>query len=94
MSEGETERKRVWKTPPGVALCAEADIADRIARAQAIDLLVHGGFHFGHGAFGPHADQNDSLEAQLSVLHLVAIGSVLGADGGLTGNAAEGVALC
>ena len=56
--------------------------------------LVHGGFDFGHGAFGPHANQDDALEAQLSILHLIAIGGVFGADGGLTGNAAEGVALC
>ena len=46
------------------------------------------------GAFGPHANQDDALEAQLTVLHLIAIGGVLGANGGLTGNAAEGVALC
>ena len=56
--------------------------------------LVHGGFDFGHGAFGPHANQDDALEAQLTVLHLIAIGGVLGANGGLTGNATEGVALC
>ena len=27
-AEAPAERKRVWKTPPGVALCAEGDIAD------------------------------------------------------------------
>lgn len=46
MTEGPpTDRKRVWKTPPGVPLCAEADIADPGARAfvlQIGDAFFHG----------------------------------------------------
>ena len=39
------ERKRVWKTPPGVPLCAEADIGDPGARSfvlQIGDAFFHG----------------------------------------------------
>lgn len=39
------DRKRVWKTPPGVALCAESDIADPGARSfvlQIGDAFFHG----------------------------------------------------
>ncbi|SFS37983.1 Rieske (2Fe-2S) protein [Brevundimonas viscosa] len=46
MTEGPpTDRKRVWKTPPEVPLCAEADIADPGARAfvlQIGDAFFHG----------------------------------------------------
>ena len=40
-----SERARVWKTPPGVALCAEADIADPGARGVVLqigDAYFHG----------------------------------------------------
>ncbi|WP_122464688.1 Rieske (2Fe-2S) protein [Brevundimonas lutea] len=33
-----TERNRVWKTPPGVALCAEADLADPGARGFVLQI--------------------------------------------------------
>ena len=33
-----TERKRVWKTPPGVALCAEADLGDPGARGFVLQI--------------------------------------------------------
>ncbi len=39
------DRKRVWKTPPGVPLCAETDIADPGARSfvlQIGDAFFHG----------------------------------------------------
>jgi len=39
------DRKRVWKTPPGVALCAETDIADPGSRGfvlQIGDAYFHG----------------------------------------------------
>ena len=36
--EPPTERKRVWKTPPGVTLCAEADIADPGSRAFVLQI--------------------------------------------------------
>ena len=39
------ERKRVWKTPPNVPLCAEADIADPGSRSfvlQIGDAYFHG----------------------------------------------------
>ena len=39
------ERKRVWKTPPGVALCAEGDIADPGARGFVLQI----GEAFFHG---------------------------------------------
>ena len=41
MAEPETppaERKRVWKTPPGVTLCAENDIADPGSRAFVLQI--------------------------------------------------------
>ncbi|OGN43546.1 MAG: 2Fe-2S ferredoxin [Caulobacterales bacterium RIFCSPHIGHO2_01_FULL_70_19] len=44
-AEPPAERKRVWKTPPGVSLCAETDIADPGARAfvlQIGDAFFHG----------------------------------------------------
>ena len=34
-----TERKRVWKTPAGVALCAEGDIADPGSRGFVLQIL-------------------------------------------------------
>ncbi len=43
--EPAADRKRVWKTPPGVTLCAEADIADPGSRAfvlQIGDAFFHG----------------------------------------------------
>jgi nitrite reductase/ring-hydroxylating ferredoxin subunit len=39
------ERKRVWKTPAGVALCAEADLSDPGSRSfvlQIGDAFFHG----------------------------------------------------
>ena len=33
-----TERKRVWKTPPGVALCAESDLSDPGARGFVLQI--------------------------------------------------------
>lgn len=39
------ERKRVWKTPPGVTLCAESDIADPGSRAFVLQI----GEAFFHG---------------------------------------------
>ena len=41
----QTERKRVWKTPPNVALCAETDIADPGSRAFVLQI----GEAFFHG---------------------------------------------
>lgn len=41
----QTERRRVWKTPPGVALCAEADLDDPGSRSfvlQIGDAFFHG----------------------------------------------------
>jgi nitrite reductase/ring-hydroxylating ferredoxin subunit len=32
------DRKRVWKTPPGVALCAETDIADPGSRSFVLQI--------------------------------------------------------
>ncbi|WP_374515887.1 Rieske (2Fe-2S) protein [Brevundimonas sp.] len=43
--EPSTDRKRVWKTPSGVPLCAEADIADPGARAFVLQI----GEAFFHG---------------------------------------------
>jgi nitrite reductase/ring-hydroxylating ferredoxin subunit len=43
--EAPVERKRVWKTPPNVALCAEGDIADPGSRGfvlQIGDAFFHG----------------------------------------------------
>ena len=34
------ERARVWKTPPGVALCAESDIADPFPLAVELDRYL------------------------------------------------------
>jgi len=39
------ERKRVWKTPPNVALCAETDIADPGSRSFVLQI----GEAFFHG---------------------------------------------
>jgi nitrite reductase/ring-hydroxylating ferredoxin subunit len=39
------DRKRVWKTPPGVTLCAEADIADPGSRGFVLQI----GEAFFHG---------------------------------------------
>ena len=39
------QRQRVWKTPPGVALCAETDIADPGSRAFVLQI----GEAFFHG---------------------------------------------
>ena len=39
------DRKRVWTTPPGVALCAEADIADPGSRGFVLQI----GEAFFHG---------------------------------------------
>lgn len=39
------DRPRVWKTPPGVALCAETDIADPGSRAFVLQI----GEAFFHG---------------------------------------------
>jgi nitrite reductase/ring-hydroxylating ferredoxin subunit len=39
------ERKRVWATPPGVALCAEADVADPDSRGFVLQI----GEAFFHG---------------------------------------------
>ena len=40
-----TERRRVWTTPPGVALCVEADIADPGSRGFVLQI----GEAFFHG---------------------------------------------
>ena len=44
-AEAPGERKRVWKTPPGVALCAEGDIADPGSRGFVLQI----GEAFFHG---------------------------------------------
>ena len=44
-AEAPAERKRVWKTPPGVALCAESDIADPGSRGFVLQI----GEAFFHG---------------------------------------------
>ena len=38
-----TDRARVWKTPPNVALCAEDDIADHGRRRVQVNPLAQGG---------------------------------------------------
>ena len=48
-----SERQRVWKTPPGVTLCAETDIADPGSRAFVLQI----GEAFFHGFVVRKGDQ-------------------------------------
>ena len=51
--ESPAERKRVWKTPPGVTLCAETDIDDPGSRAFVLQI----GEAFFHGFVVRKGDQ-------------------------------------